>query len=656
MPESTVMSIIFDGAALPLLVLEAVAMRYRKTTKGLTNFFFLLTIFSTMITCGVEMGEAFVRLDGLNNTAELNADYTLNAFYFPLMYITLYSYFLFLLSYFRYENFFRKPLFWVISSLPLLITIVLIGTNSATNAIFTVTAEDGYQRGPYLFLLYIFSLFYFISGLLLILKTRKFVTLPKWLTFLNVYTFILISVIVQLLNPWLIIELWMLSLAYAVLSFFVLRPETLTDTLTGIPSYSSFKEELGKMLKTKRRFQVVYLKLEGITTFRSRFGEEAYLDQIRSVYNYIRTAFHSPRHIGVDVYFEGPGFFQIILDTPTFDASLALMKMEEALAKPKIPQHNPFGLAPFRALIVRVPEETSDVEELLRLGDRYERFTGKSQIFTYAWDVLSNRDYQLSLELPKILSEAIEKDSFDIYYQPIYDVKSGRYTSAEALCRLHTRKYGFLSPGLFIPAAERLGLMIPLGKLILEHTFKFVGSHDFKALGLDYLEINLSVQQFLSLNLPSQIKALQEKYHVDPKKINFEITESVSSQNATAIERNMRSLEQMGYSFSLDDYGTGYSNIRRVATLPLSIIKIDKSMVDNFDSREGQILMKNTIKTMKDVNKKVLVEGVETKDKAEALSALGVDLIQGFYFSKPRPEHDFMDFLTVRNQALKGGA
>ena len=117
------------------------------------------------------------------------------------------------------------------------------------------------------------------------------------------------------------------------------------------------------------------------------------------------------------------------------------------------------------------------------------------------------------------------------------------------------------------------------------------------------------------------------------------------------MDDNLRILSEQGYSFSLDDYGVGYSNIQRVSQLPLKIIKIDKSLVDNMNTASGKSIMNNTVRMMKDIKKELVIEGVETKEDFEELRKMGCDFIQGFYFSKPLPGKEFLEFLKTHNTA-----
>ena len=136
-----------------------------------------------------------------------------------------------------------------------------------------------------------------------------------------------------------------------------------------------------------------------------------------------------------------------------------------------------------------------------------------------------------------------------------------------------------------------------------------------------------------------------ERYNVRPDQINLEITETaaVSSQNIMA--ENIRMLTEAGIPFSLDDFGTGYSNMRRVASLPLNIVKLDKTFTDLEQNPKMEIVVRNTIRMIKDMDMKIVVEGIETEKLAHQFAELKCEYIQGYYFSRPLPREEFVQFL-----------
>ena len=140
-----------------------------------------------------------------------------------------------------------------------------------------------------------------------------------------------------------------------------------------------------------------------------------------------------------------------------------------------------------------------------------------------------------------------------------------------------------------------------------------------------------------------------KKYGVKPGEINLEITETAADYDPETTDRNIELLSKAGIPFSLDDYGTGYSNIKRVVSLPLDIVKLDKLLVDEMDTPMMWIVISNTVRMLKRMNKKILVEGIEDKRALVKFVEIGCDYIQGFYFSKPLPKAEFMEFLAKNN-------
>ncbi|MBR1866073.1 MAG: EAL domain-containing protein, partial [Lachnospiraceae bacterium] len=302
-----------------------------------------------------------------------------------------------------------------------------------------------------------------------------------------------------------------------------------------------------------------------------------------------------------------------------------------------------------RVCVIRYPEDLDDYEDIIHFGHEFYGLIPFERLYSEASDIVVSKDFKIENDMDSILSRAIVKKGFEMYYQPIYSVREKRFVSAEALIRLNDSKYGFVSPGLFIPAAESRGLILPIGDFVLEDVYRFIAEHDLERLGIQYIEVNLSVVQCMQKDLPRKIKSLEVKYGVPPEKLNFEVTETTYDTVGGVIDGNLKKLSNMGYSFSLDDYGTGYSNMQRVSKLPLKMIKIDKSLVDDMATPDGMSIMRNTIHMMKDIRKELVVEGVETEEAFHELKDMGCDFIQGFYFSKPLSEDEFIAYVTARN-------
>ncbi|MCI7767495.1 MAG: EAL domain-containing protein [Oscillospiraceae bacterium] len=257
---------------------------------------------------------------------------------------------------------------------------------------------------------------------------------------------------------------------------------------------------------------------------------------------------------------------------------------------------------------------------------------------------------QRELKVLAAIRQAIKDDSFQMYYQPLYDVKSGKFTSAEALIRLIDPELGFISPDEFIPLAESNGLITDIGELSFRAVCRFLKSGKPQQYGLKYIEVNLSVLQCAQEKLGSQLIGIMEEFGIAPEQINFEITETAGLANYDMLLRNMNRLISWGVTFSMDDYGTGFSTANYLISLPMEIVKIDKSILwPAMESAEAFIILRHTVEMLRSLNKKIVVEGVETAEMVKLLSDIGCDFLQGYYYSKPVPADDFVMFLARKS-------
>ena len=255
-------------------------------------------------------------------------------------------------------------------------------------------------------------------------------------------------------------------------------------------------------------------------------------------------------------------------------------------------------------------------------------------------------DYYSIGDVEVLIKDCIENDKVLVYLQPIFSTKKKKIVSAEALCRLIDLNGKIVPPNIFIPVAEKNGLINKLDEIVFTKVCEFISKNNMDELGLDYIETNLSVIQLSDENLANKYLDIITKYNINPKYINLEITESAEADKTNSLNNNLVNFINNGVSLSLDDYGTGYSNLSYVATMPVKIIKFDKIMTDEyFSGSKAKFVMDYSIKMFKAMDLKIVSEGVETKKQLDDLSLLGVDFIQGFYFSKPIPMEEFILFI-----------
>lgn len=222
-------------------------------------------------------------------------------------------------------------------------------------------------------------------------------------------------------------------------------------------------------------------------------------------------------------------------------------------------------------------------------------------------------------------------NGLDIYLQPLWNVRSACYDSAEVLLRFRDPKLGNIAPEEFVPIAEYSGLVTAMDELVIRKTCAFIQENDLPScLGLHRLEINLSAIEFMHRRLPRIIDEVLLEYRVDPKLLCFEITETAATNSFEILRDCMHEICQKGCCFALDDFGTGYANISQVIQLPFSIVKLDRSMLYG-----PQTVLEDMSNMFARMERITVVEGVETAKQAAFVKSIGADYIQGYYFATP---------------------
>lgn len=291
-------------------------------------------------------------------------------------------------------------------------------------------------------------------------------------------------------------------------------------------------------------------------------------------------------------------------------------------------------------------EALSDVDEMFRflsyIHKEHDNSVGK--LIVVDESVVSKYKEQQLIE--DEIDSALTEDRVEVFLQPIYSTKENSITSAEALIRIRKRDGEMLSPGIFIPVAEESGQILLLGERVFEKVCDFLKNTDVLELGIHYIEVNLSVIQCEKRDLANRLIAIIEKYQINPNLINLEITETASISARNILLENMKTLINYGFTFSLDDFGKGESNLMYVVEMPVSIVKLDYDMSKAFFSMpKAPHVVRAVVNMAHDMDLQLVAEGIETKEEFDCMCEEGIDYIQGYYYSKPISMYEFLEFL-----------
>ena len=245
------------------------------------------------------------------------------------------------------------------------------------------------------------------------------------------------------------------------------------------------------------------------------------------------------------------------------------------------------------------------------------------------------------IEVKRWLDKALENDAVEVFLQPIADSRTGQTVSAEALARIRDDDGKLIAPGLFVPVAEKNGSINILGEQVLHKVCAFIRTHSLEDAGFRWINVILSPIQCMHSNLPGLFSSILKEYGVPAAQIHLEITEE-SMINYVKQEKQIEDLQGIGFQISLDDYGSGFSNLHQVKKFSFSNIKLDMSIVWDY-MRDRDALLPALVQAFRQMGFSITAEGVETQEMAEAMTGIGCDYLQGYYFSKPLPMDEFAE-------------
>jgi len=420
------------------------------------------------------------------------------------------------------------------------------------------------------------------------------------------------------------------------------------DALTSLPNRRLFREclelAMQKSKHTSSQIVLLFIDLDGFQCVNDLYGHDAgdllLIESARRIKDCVGQSSTVAR-IG------GDEFIVILSELPRMEqVELVCPKILDALAAP-FNLRDSAGYVSASIGISLYPFDATNPEELIRKADQamhVAKSSGKNR-FAYFTKELDDRAHE-RLKIMNDLRVALPMDQFEIHYQPIVDLKTKRLVKAEALIRWDHPTMGRVSPALFVPLAEELGLITPIGNWMFRETVRFCKECE---LVFDFpfqIGINMSPIQFMSDGSGLHLVQYLSETGFPGERIVIEITEGVLMNASDNVFSRFNEFRKAGIQIALDDFGTGYSSMSYLHRFDIDYIKIDKSFVQNVTVNQGSRAIAETIIAMAHkLNKEVIAEGIETQDQLEYLVQAGCDYGQGFLFSQAVPAEQFIELL-----------
>lgn len=497
-----------------------------------------------------------------------------------------------------------------------------------------------YTLGPSVQATYIFALLFVISNIYRLIRYRKLVNQKRAHAIGMWMGMWMVATIIQAFNNAMLLVGFATALGMVVLFFELENPEGNMDRETGLLNSHALLELMKHKYADGQFFSLLLVSMEQYQRDTEEMGKiDSVMPELVSFFSAIPNArvFKRVEHDFVFLFSDEDALRK------------ALDMVQSRFAGEWKDKTAAFLIEP----IYTVLEDNSlaaSAEEAFRILDvckAHQVDQDDNQVVFINQEMID--EHRGKERIAKIIRNAMEEDRVEVFYQPIYGVQKKQFVSAEALVRIRNTDGSILPPGVFIPVAEENGSILRLGEIIFEKACQFIVNNNLREYGIHYIEVNLSIEQCEDEALAERYIRIMEQYQVDPSFINLEITETGSIKARNILLRNMQRLIEYGVCFSLDDFGNGESNLNYIVDMPVEIIKFDRDMTQAYFNKEkAKFVMSAARNMIQEMGLHIVSEGVETREQFEHLAKIGIDYIQGYYFSKPLPAEEFLAFVRAQ--------
>jgi EAL domain-containing protein (putative c-di-GMP-specific phosphodiesterase class I) len=290
------------------------------------------------------------------------------------------------------------------------------------------------------------------------------------------------------------------------------------------------------------------------------------------------------------------------------------------------------------------------IEEIVQRASFAEKFNVSTRlsddVVIFSKEMLGEGDNQRDLSYE--IGRALDEGQFEIYYQPKYDLRNSKFFGAEALIRWNHPIRGLLPPSLFIPFAEQSGRIIDIDRYVFRHVCMDIARWEKEGRRLLKISVNLSRKSVYDPGILDYFQKTMAELKVNPLLIEMELTESVAAKDAIYIAAMIKRLKELGFATAIDDFGVGYSSFSSLKKIPFDTLKVDKAFIDDIEiDKKARDLVECVIQIGHALEMSVVAEGVQSEKQTEILRKMGVDSIQGYYFSRPMPCFEYEKFLEA---------
>lgn len=529
----------------------------------------------------------------------------------------------------------RSKLRTFLLHIPFAFTAIMVVLNPIFNWIFYYDNNLQFHRNWGEYLIYAAAVFYFALSVFQLLFSWNAITPRRSAALSYLFLLTFVGVLVQFINIDIKSELFAEALALMGAMIAIESEDDRIDADTGIYNRRALHMDIHNLLSLKDGAELIFVKVHNASLI-ERVSRSADYDVFSvAVTDFLKTLV--PRY---DIYLPNKDCFIIMCKVNEHRNVEELVKRITARFNTIWQFYGNSFKLDASVLHANLPDEIKTYEDVVYIADCIIPSHGINDKNAIKW-IMRRADIESAIK------KCLTDNGFEVYYQPTLCVDGRTIHGAEALVRMNSSDVGSVLPEEFIPIAERIGLVDDIDDFVLSEVCKLIKSGILQEKHMDSINVNLSVIQCLKPGFFKHILNIIDAYEIDHSLINFEITESVGPDDYQALSKVTHQLKAAGFNLSMDDYGTGYSNVDGIFSLDFDVVKIDKSILWGAEKEDrGRIILENSIRMIHGLGCKVLVEGVETEEQLSMLQSYGVDYLQGFHFSKPLPKDSFISYIN----------
>ena len=523
----------------------------------------------------------------------------------------------------------------------LLVSIVL--TNPFTEKLFYFDISAGYVEGPWYRLMYYSALFHLAVILILVISWRKEFGPQKTKVILDILILCGCGVVIQLLYYPLLMTGFGMSLGILALFLTINNPNANRDSLTGVYNHLYLTRRSDELIAAGKSFHIITIYLYQLKHINKVAGVEGgdYILQL--------TAKKLEELCGSRVFrITGKRFLVLAMSLQEYEYYITQIKkrfetdmqLDADSSKPAMP-------VILSGIVYGQKLGTSGL--MLEYAEYLESLSMQNGVIEVIQDDQQTMDgFLYNKKVEQYLHTAIAQDLFEVYYQPVYSTEKNDFVTLEALSRLHHPELGWIAPDVFIQIAEKNHMIEQITDLQFKRVCMFINEHRDLMKKLFNIKVNLSSLDLMRSDCSSHFIRMMDDMDIHHDWIQFEITETVATEYNAGLEMVIDGFMAAGVRLCLDDFGSGYANLNTVMRLPFSAIKIDRTLLfDICNDKKRAMFYQSIVETFHRMGYSIVSEGVETEEEMSLLSSWGVDMIQGYYFSRPLPVDELLKLLNM---------